>query len=210
MVWQSMEAWQIVLLAGLGLIVILLFTVLMILSRRGQGDRRLIRELQDELDDGLRSMGSLLAQQSLTQREEQLRTLQGIWPYCRGGWQLPPGRSLLLPQKPYLSSMPLRPFCASLSIYGVLAACRGVLLPSFATGSSAMPSPRMMMYFIFLSLSYVRNRNNVGKNASSGNACPCTIAFDDHRILIVAFGGDHNDVVATFQVVERVSLFYLV
>ena len=78
MVWQSMEAWQIVLLAGLGLIVILLFTVLMIVSRRGQGDRRLIRELQDELDDGLRSMGSLLTQQSLTQREEQLRTLQGI------------------------------------------------------------------------------------------------------------------------------------
>ncbi|MEA5146733.1 MAG: hypothetical protein VB041_11925, partial [Candidatus Limiplasma sp.] len=65
MVWQSMEAWQIVLLAGLGLIVILLFTVLMIVSRRGQGDRRLIRELQDELDDGLRSMGSLLTQQSL-------------------------------------------------------------------------------------------------------------------------------------------------
>ncbi|PRA23083.1 ABC transporter ATP-binding protein/permease [Pseudomonas poae] len=37
-----------------------------------------------------------------------LRTLQGLWPYCRGGWQLPPGRSLLLPQKPYLPSMPLR------------------------------------------------------------------------------------------------------
>lgn len=37
-----------------------------------------------------------------------LRTLQGLWPYCRGEWQLPPGRSLLLPQKPYLPRMSLR------------------------------------------------------------------------------------------------------
>jgi len=36
-----------------------------------------------------------------------LRTLQGLWPYCRGNWQLPPGRSLLLPQKPYLPQMRL-------------------------------------------------------------------------------------------------------
>ncbi|HCN47172.1 MAG TPA: ABC transporter ATP-binding protein, partial [Pseudomonas sp.] len=32
-----------------------------------------------------------------------LRTLQGLWPYCRGQWQLPPGASLLLPQQPYLA-----------------------------------------------------------------------------------------------------------
>lgn len=37
-----------------------------------------------------------------------LRTLQGLWPYCRGEWQLPGGRSLLLPQRPYLAYMPLR------------------------------------------------------------------------------------------------------
>lgn len=37
-----------------------------------------------------------------------LRTLQGLWPYCRGAWQLPSGRSLLLPQKPYLAALPLR------------------------------------------------------------------------------------------------------
>ncbi|CAM3603656.1 Inner membrane ABC transporter ATP-binding protein YddA [Pseudomonas reidholzensis] len=37
-----------------------------------------------------------------------LRTLQGLWPYCLGDWQLPPGRSLLLPQKPYLPQMSLR------------------------------------------------------------------------------------------------------
>ncbi|WP_369989218.1 ABC transporter ATP-binding protein/permease [Pseudomonas xanthosomatis] len=37
-----------------------------------------------------------------------LRTLQGLWPYCLGDWQLPGGRSLLLPQKPYLPHMSLR------------------------------------------------------------------------------------------------------
>lgn len=41
-----------------------------------------------------------------------LRTLQGLWPYCRGQWQLPPGRSLLLPQRPYLARMPLRELLA--------------------------------------------------------------------------------------------------
>lgn len=41
-----------------------------------------------------------------------LRTLQGLWPYCRGEWQLPPGRSLLLPQQPYLALMPLRELLA--------------------------------------------------------------------------------------------------
>ncbi|MFJ4157750.1 ABC transporter ATP-binding protein/permease [Pseudomonas sp. NPDC089752] len=37
-----------------------------------------------------------------------LRTLQGLWPYCLGDWQLPAGRSLLLPQKPYMPHMSLR------------------------------------------------------------------------------------------------------
>ena len=32
-----------------------------------------------------------------------LRTLMGLWPHHRGDWQLPGGRSLLLPQKPYLA-----------------------------------------------------------------------------------------------------------
>lgn len=41
-----------------------------------------------------------------------LRTLQGLWPYCRGQWQLPPGRSLLLPQQPYLARMSLRELLA--------------------------------------------------------------------------------------------------
>ncbi|WP_435635812.1 ABC transporter ATP-binding protein/permease [Pseudomonas solani] len=41
-----------------------------------------------------------------------LRTLQGLWPYCWGDWQLPEGRSLLLPQQPYLPSLPLRDLLA--------------------------------------------------------------------------------------------------
>ncbi len=41
-----------------------------------------------------------------------LRTLQGLWPYCRGQWQLPAGRSLFLPQQPYLARMSLRELLA--------------------------------------------------------------------------------------------------
>ena len=33
-----------------------------------------------------------------------LRTLGGVWPFHRGHWQLPPGTSLLLPQKAYIAS----------------------------------------------------------------------------------------------------------
>ncbi len=41
-----------------------------------------------------------------------LRTLQGIWPYYTGDWHLPTGRSLLLPQQPYLPTLPLRQLLA--------------------------------------------------------------------------------------------------
>lgn len=41
-----------------------------------------------------------------------LRTLHGLWPYYRGNWWLPSGRSLLLPQKTYLPSLPLRELLA--------------------------------------------------------------------------------------------------
>ncbi|MDE1169142.1 MAG: ABC transporter ATP-binding protein/permease [Pseudomonas sp.] len=41
-----------------------------------------------------------------------LRTLHGLWPYYRGHWQLPAGRSLLLPQQPYLPTLALRQLLA--------------------------------------------------------------------------------------------------
>ncbi|MBP0949464.1 ABC transporter ATP-binding protein/permease [Pseudomonas sp. 20GA0080] len=41
-----------------------------------------------------------------------LRTLQGLWPYYQGSWQLPGGSSLLIPQQPYLPSLPLRQLLA--------------------------------------------------------------------------------------------------
>lgn len=41
-----------------------------------------------------------------------LRTLQGIWPYYQGDWQVPVGRSLLLPQQPYLPTVTLRQLLA--------------------------------------------------------------------------------------------------
>ncbi|OOV91363.1 ABC transporter ATP-binding protein/permease [Pseudomonas sp. MF4836] len=41
-----------------------------------------------------------------------LRTLQGLWPYYTGAWQLPEGSSLLLPQQPYLPTLPLRQLLA--------------------------------------------------------------------------------------------------
>ncbi|MEE4891707.1 ABC transporter ATP-binding protein/permease [Pseudomonas alliivorans] len=41
-----------------------------------------------------------------------LRTLQGLWPYYQGSWQLPGGSSLLIPQQPYLPSLALRQLLA--------------------------------------------------------------------------------------------------
>ncbi|MDF2643797.1 MAG: hypothetical protein K0R45_3071 [Pseudomonas sp.] len=41
-----------------------------------------------------------------------LRTLQGLWPYYHGSWQVPEGSSLLLPQQPYLPCLPLRQLLA--------------------------------------------------------------------------------------------------
>ncbi|MGY4493598.1 ABC transporter ATP-binding protein/permease [Pseudomonas sp. TE3610] len=41
-----------------------------------------------------------------------LRTLHGLWPHFEGRWQVPPGRSLVLPQTPYLPVLPLRELLA--------------------------------------------------------------------------------------------------
>ena len=45
-------------------------------------------------------------------------------------------------------SIPVRPLRASMSIYGVLAACSRVLPPSSSLCQSAMPSPNIIMCFI--------------------------------------------------------------
>ena len=47
-----------------------------------------------------------------------------------------------------VTSRPVRPMPASLSMYGVLAYCSKVLPPSDSTAQSAIPSPKMMICFI--------------------------------------------------------------
>ena len=78
MVWQNMEPWQLHMLAGLALVALLLIAVLVAVARRGASDRHALHEIEDELDEGFRAMQAVLSQQSLGQREEQLRALQAI------------------------------------------------------------------------------------------------------------------------------------
>lgn len=66
-----------ILLGTLGLILLLLIIILVVVSRRNHDDRHL-RDIEDELEEGFRAMQAALSQQSLGQREEQLRTLQAI------------------------------------------------------------------------------------------------------------------------------------
>jgi DNA recombination protein RmuC len=75
---SNIEPWQLIMLAGLLVVALLLIVVLMAVTRRGMNDRRYLREIEDELDEGFRAMQGALNQQSLGQREEQLRTLQAI------------------------------------------------------------------------------------------------------------------------------------
>ena len=53
-------------------------------------------------------------------------------------------------------------------------------------------------------LTDVSDRNNIGEDSSRRDIGSGSIAFDDHRILVVSFGRDHDDVVAALQFVERV------
>ncbi len=51
-----------------------------------------------------------------------------------------------------VSNIPQHPKVAILSIFGLCATCKGVLFPNVAMGSSAIPSPSIMIYFILLCL----------------------------------------------------------
>ena len=76
--FTGLTPWQLIMLAGLLIVALLLIVVLMVITRRGTSDRRYLRELENELDEGFRSLQAELNAQSLGQREEQLRTLQAI------------------------------------------------------------------------------------------------------------------------------------
>ena len=78
MVLNDLTPWQLVMLAGLLMVALLTVALLMAVTRRSVNDRRTIRELENELDEGFRAMQAALNAQSLGQREEQLRTLQAI------------------------------------------------------------------------------------------------------------------------------------
>ena len=56
-----------------------------------------------------------------------------------------------------------------------------------------------------LSLSDVGDRNNIGKHTRCGHVGTGAVALDNHRILVIALGGDHNNVVASLQFVERMG-----
>ena len=75
---RGLEPWQIWLFGALLLVLLMTFGALMATLRRGANDRRRLEQMEDELDEGFRSMQAALNQQSLGQREEQLRSLQMI------------------------------------------------------------------------------------------------------------------------------------
>ena len=56
-----------------------------------------------------------------------------------------------------------------------------------------------------LSLSDVGDRNNIGKHTRCGHVGTGAVALDNHRILVITLGGDHNNVVASLQFVERMG-----
>lgn len=78
MVWENMTLWQWFVLGGLALVAVLLMSVLAAVARRRSEDERHLRAIEDEMEEGFHAMQAALSQQSLSQREEQLRTLQAI------------------------------------------------------------------------------------------------------------------------------------
>ena len=56
-----------------------------------------------------------------------------------------------------------------------------------------------------LSLSDVGDRNNIGEDTCCRHVGTGAVALDNHRILVITLGGDHNNVVASLQFVERMG-----
>jgi len=76
--FSTLPPWQMVLLGGLAISVILLLIILVVCSRRNLGERRQLDNMRDELEEATRALEAEIARQSLSQREEQLKTLQKI------------------------------------------------------------------------------------------------------------------------------------
>ena len=92
-------------------------------SKPEQGAVLRVENLEIHRADGSQMLGKLnfiagpgqwlrIAGRSGIGKSTLLRTLQGLWPYYQGTWQLPGGSSLLIPQQPYLPSLPLRQLLA--------------------------------------------------------------------------------------------------
>lgn len=47
---------------------------------------------------------------------------------------------------------------------------------------------------------------DVSKHSGSRDTCPGTIALYEHRVLLIALGGQHDDIVAAFKIIERAVL----
>ena len=75
---STLQPWQMALLGGLAISVILLVIILVVVSRRNLGERRQLDEMRDELEETTRALETEIDRLSLAQREEQLKSLQKI------------------------------------------------------------------------------------------------------------------------------------
>ena len=78
MLQNGLELWQFIALCAFALVTLLLIVILVMVARRNIRDQHRIGEIEQELDEGFRAVQAALTQQSMGQREEQLRALQTI------------------------------------------------------------------------------------------------------------------------------------
>ena len=53
---------------------------------------------------------------------------------------------------------------------------------------------------------YVRHSDDIGEYSCSGNIGASAVALDNHRVAVVALGGEQHHVVGVLQIVERMAL----